>query len=167
MGVIFMILLQIWLWKKCVSIPHSIMGYHTGNVHYAVLMNALESVYLVRRQINIQQKICSTIHSHLYRISSFFTVHGIYPYVEWTIYLMCSTDISSVKTIKVYTQKELVLLEPSISEFYENNALQKFKNWHFIFHMCVLLEHNTVAKNGMSHLDIIANNIIFYARVIM
>ena len=41
---------------------------------------------------------------------------------------MCSTDISSITPGKVYTRKELVLLETLISEFYEKyytTAIQK------------------------------------------
>ena len=40
---------------------------------------------------------------------------------------MCSTDISSVTPGKVYTQKELVLLENLIQEFHNNTILQKLK----------------------------------------
>ena len=40
MDVIFTILQQIWLWKKIVPVPQIIMGYHTGNVYYGVLINA-------------------------------------------------------------------------------------------------------------------------------
>ena len=56
MDVIFKIMLQIWLRQKCFPVSHNIMGYHTGNVYYAVVRNSPVFVYLVRRQINMQQK---------------------------------------------------------------------------------------------------------------
>ena len=46
---------------------------------------------------------------------------------------MCSTDISSVTPVKVYTQKEQVLLETSISEFHEKYYTPAFQKlvYHF------------------------------------
>ena len=55
MDAIFKILLQIWLWQQCVPVTQNIIGYHTVNVHYAILKNAPVLVYLIRRKINIQQ----------------------------------------------------------------------------------------------------------------
>ena len=57
---------------------------------------------------------CSTIYFHVYRNVSRCTVHGLRPYEEWTICSMCSTYLSSVTPVKVYTRKELVLLETLI-----------------------------------------------------
>ena len=55
MDVIFTILLQIWLFKKCVYIPRNIMGHHTGNVYDAVVRNVPVLVYLTRIKIKIQK----------------------------------------------------------------------------------------------------------------
>ena len=55
MDVIFTIMLQIGLWQKCVPVPNNIMVYHTGNVYHVVVRNAPILVYLIRRQINMQQ----------------------------------------------------------------------------------------------------------------
>ena len=59
--------------------------------------------------------MCSKIRFHAYWNLSRHIVHGIRLYEERTICSMCYTDLSSVTTSKVYTQKELVLLETSIS----------------------------------------------------
>ena len=58
---------------------------------------------------------CSKINVHVYRNVSRYTVHRIIPYEEQTTYYICYTNISSSTPGKVYTQKELVLLEALIS----------------------------------------------------
>ena len=55
MDVIFKILLHIFQWQKCDPVIHNIMGYHNGNVYYAVLINSGVLVYLVWSQIKMQQ----------------------------------------------------------------------------------------------------------------
>ena len=57
MDVIFTILIQKWLWQKCVPVPvpHKIMGYHNANVYNSVVRNAPVLVCLMRRNIYIQQ----------------------------------------------------------------------------------------------------------------
>ena len=55
MDVIFTIQPQIWLRQQCFTVPHNIMVHYTRNVYYAVVRNALILVYLIRRQINMQQ----------------------------------------------------------------------------------------------------------------
>ena len=52
--VIFTILLQTWSWKQCVPVNLNIMGYHTGNVYYVVVIIDLVFYYPVRMQIKIQ-----------------------------------------------------------------------------------------------------------------
>ena len=111
--------------------------------------------------------MCSKISFHVYRNLSRCNVHGIRPYEERTICSMCSTDLSSITPIKLYTQKELVLLETLISQFHKNDILQKFKNWHSISHMCSFLEHITVAKKATINLYVRSNNMMFYSVVLM
>ena len=49
----------------------------------------------------------------------------------------------------------------------KNTTFQRYKNWSFIFQMCVSLEPTTVANNAASHLNAGAIYMIFYAIVIM
>ena len=72
---------------------------------------------------------CSKILFHVYRNVSCFTVHGILPYEERTTCSMCSTDLSSVTPRKLYTQKELVLLETLRSYFQEKYYITVIQNW--------------------------------------
>ena len=67
--------------------------------------------------------ICPTIQFHVYRHVSYCTVHEQRPYHKRTTFSLCSTVTRSDRTIKVYTQKERVLLETSITEFYEKNYI--------------------------------------------
>ena len=46
---------------------------------------------------------CSTIYFRVYRNVLCCNVHGIPPYEEQTICYKCSTDISSMTPVKVYT----------------------------------------------------------------
>ena len=55
MDVIFTILLQICLCQQCAPVPHNIISYHTGNVYHDVVRNSPVLVYLIRRQIQMQQ----------------------------------------------------------------------------------------------------------------
>ena len=142
------------------------MGYHTGNVYCNVLRNALVLLYLIKIQIKAQKK-CSTIRFHVYPHVSHCNIHGICPYEELTICSLCYTDLSSAIPGKVYTQKELVLLETLISELHNKYYNPAIKNWDSICHMCVLLECITVSNNAESHLTVGENNMMFYAGVIM
>ena len=36
----FIVMMQICIWELCVPVSHIILGYHTGNVFYAVVRNA-------------------------------------------------------------------------------------------------------------------------------
>ena len=80
---------------------------------------------------------------------------------------MNSTDLSSVTPGKVHTQKELVLLETSTSEFHEKITLDPFKNWHFVCHVCIFLECITVAISAVICLNVGSNNTVFDSGVIM
>ena len=56
---------------------------------------------------------------------------------------MCSTDISSVTTDKVYTRKDLVLLETSISQFPEKYYTPETQKLAFHFpHVRILGTHH-------------------------
>ena len=93
------------------------MVYHTGSVHYTVVINSPVLLYIVRRQILIEKNVFNNTFSFLPHVS-ICNVNGILPYEEQKICSMSFTDISSVTPVNAYTQKELVLLETSISEFH-------------------------------------------------
>ena len=58
---------------------------------------------------------------------------------------MCSTYISSVKLGKLYTRKDLVLLETLISEFHDKYNTPEIKKLEYHFpHVCTLVMHNCV-----------------------
>ena len=78
MDVIFTILMQICLWQQCVPVPHNIMGYHTGNVYYAVVINSPLPVYLIRRQINMQQTRVKTY------VFMFTAMYHVVLFMEYT-----------------------------------------------------------------------------------
>ena len=96
---------------------------HHGLPHCKCVLrcwNKCPIIIITNQEINTYAtKICSTIRFNVYCNVSRFSVHGIRPYEEWKIFSMCSTDIISVTPGKIYTKKELVLLETLISEFHK------------------------------------------------
>ena len=59
--------------------------------------------------------MCSIMRFHFYRNVSHFTMYGQRPQEERTICSLWYSDHSSVTPGKVYTLKELLLLDTSIS----------------------------------------------------
>ena len=56
---------------------------------------------------------------------------------------MCSTDISYLTPVKVYTQKEIVLIETLISKFHKKNYKPEIQKLAFHFpHVSILRTHN-------------------------
>ena len=88
--------------------------YH-GLPHWKYLLQFCEKfpgISIPNQETNTDKtNTCLTIRFHVYHNVSHCTVHGIRPYEERTIYSMCCTDIIYIKTRKVYTRTELVLIE--------------------------------------------------------
>ena len=63
-------------------------------------------------------------------------MHGICPYKERTTCSMFHTTPRYDANAKVYTRKDIVLLETPITEFYESVYIPEIQKWHYIFHMC-------------------------------
>ena len=58
-----------------------------------------------------------TIRFHIYHIIGRCTTHGIISLKDKTICSMCKQESSPDKSSKIYTRKELVMMETSISDF--------------------------------------------------
>ena len=85
----------------------------------------------------------SAINFHVYNNVSRCNVNGICPCEEQTICSMCYTDISYVTTGKVYTRKELVLIETSILKFHNKYYITSIKKLAFhLPHVRILGMHH-------------------------
>ena len=69
------------------------------------------------KQIKNEETIPS-IRFHIYHIIGSNTAHGRIPSNEKKICCMCKQESSSDKSTKIYTRKELVMTETTISEFH-------------------------------------------------
>ena len=100
------------------------LSQHYGIPHWKFVLRCCEKypgIIIPHQEKNIDaKKRYSTIHVRVDRNLLRCTVHGLCLYEEQTTCSMCSADISSVTTGKLYIQKEIVLLEPLISEFHDN-----------------------------------------------
>ena len=92
---------------------------HHGLPHWKCVLSCYEKcpgISIPRQETNTDAtNTSSTISFHVYRHVSLCNVNGIRLYKEQTICSMCYTDIISVTPGKVYTRKEIVLLETLIS----------------------------------------------------
>ena len=59
---------------------------------------------------------------------------------------MCEQESLPDKSTKIYTRKELVMMETTISDFIPVSTYQPYKSWSFIYHMCAYLVQITVVK---------------------
>ena len=59
-----------------------------------------------------------SIRFHIYHIIERCTVHDRIPLKEGKICQMCKQESSSDESTKIYTRKELVMMETTISDFY-------------------------------------------------
>ena len=98
--------------------------------------NKLPSMVIPSQEENKDTKNrCPTICFHVYINISRCIMHDIYPYEERKTCSKCSTmHITDIST-KLYTRKDIVLLETPITEFYESVYIPEIQKWHYIFHM--------------------------------
>ena len=112
-------------------IPHAYMAMstmcpctneHHGPPHQKFLLRCCDnwpSIILPSQEVNKDTtNMCLTIWFYIYHNVLRCTVHGRHTYHKLTTFSLCSTAMSSDKTSKVYTRKELVLIERSITEFH-------------------------------------------------
>ena len=125
MGVIFMPKHRIWQMEQFVHILILIMHSHTGNVYYDAVLNVLLLIFLTNKK---NEETTPSIRFHIYHIIGRCTTHGIIPLKDKNICYICEQYSLPAKSTKIYTRKELVIKETTISEFYTSfyiPAIQK------------------------------------------
>ena len=92
------------------------------------------------------------IHFHIYRNISRCTVHSRLSPQENIVCQKCACTPDPIVKAKVYTRKNLVMLETSIDEFHKSYYMMAIQKLAFHFpHMCILVTHNC----GKTHIDAI------------
>ena len=69
----------------------------------------------------------TSIRFHIYHLISHFTVHGRRPVNESKFCSLCLQDPSTVPPLKLYTRKELVMMETSIADFHTSFYIPAIK----------------------------------------
>ena len=138
MGVIFIPKNLIWQRPQYAHIPSLTMHFHTGNVYCGDVMNVHISIFLTKKQIISIQKQ----HSH-FGFTFITSLHIVLPMLEFhwkkkSCY-MCKQESSSDKSTKIYTRKELVLMETTISDFHTRFYIPSIQQLAFQPpHLCII-----------------------------
>ena len=80
---------------------------------------------------------------------------------------MRKQESSQDKSIKIYTRKELVMIETTISDFIHVSTYQPSINWPFIYHMCAYLVQITVVNCDAQPSNDVNYFKMYYVAVIM
>ena len=118
MGVIFMpnnLILQRLQFAHILSL---IMHFKTGHVYCGVVLNVHISIFLTKKQIKKNEEKTPSIRFHIYHIIGRCNSHGRIPLKDSKICYMCKQESSTYKSTKIYTRKELVIMETTIFGFY-------------------------------------------------
>ena len=108
-----------------------------------------------------------SIRFHIYHIIGRCTSHGKIPLKEKKICYMCEQESLPDTSTKIYTRKELVMMETTISDFRTSFYIPAINNWPFIYHMCAYLVQITVVKCDAQPSNDVNCFKMFYVVVIM
>ena len=136
MDFIFMLPHLIWKGIQCVHILSLIMHFDTENVYCGVVLTVHVSIFLKNKQIKNMKK------QYLQLGFTFITsLHVVLLMVEFhwktkNIYYMCKQESSPDKSTKIYTRKELVMMETKKSDFHTSFYILAIQKLAFTYHMC-------------------------------
>ena len=127
MGIISMPKHLIWQSLQYEHILSLIMHFHTGNMYFSVVLTVHVSTLLTKKQIKTLRKTPS-IRFHIYQIITRCTYHVRIPLKDKKICYMCKQESSSDEFRKIYTRKELVMMETKFSDFHTSFYVPDIKN---------------------------------------
>ena len=105
----------IWKRLQCAHILTLIMHLHTGNVYYGAVLTFHVSIFLTKKHIK-NEETTPSIRFHIYHFIGRCTAHGRITLKGNKICYMCRQESSSDGFRKIYTRKELVMMEKTISD---------------------------------------------------
>ena len=85
-----------------------------------------------------------SIRFHIYHLIACCTKHDRLLLTDRKSCRKCQHDTASVQSTNIYTRKELVIMETTISNFHTSFIFQKSRSWRFTFHTYKYWEQITV-----------------------
>ena len=131
MGVIFMPKHQIWKRLQCAHILSLRMHFHTGNVYCDAVLTVLVSILLTKKQLKKHDENTSSLKFYIYHIIGSCTNHGRISLKDKNICYMCKQESLPDKSTKIYTRKELVMTETTITNFHTCFYIPAIQNLDF------------------------------------
>ena len=104
------------------------MHFHTGNVYYGAVPTFHVLIFLTKKKIKNTKKQHPQLGIHIYHIIGRCTNHVRIPSKDKKICYMCKQQYLPDISTKIYTRKELVMMETTISDFHTRfyiSAIQK------------------------------------------
>ena len=167
MGVIFMPKYLIWQRQKIAHILSLIMHFHTGNIYCGVMMNVHKSIFLTKKQIKNMNKQ----HPRLgFTFITSLDVVVLMVEFHWktkNIYYMCKQESSWDKCKNIYTRKELVMMETTISYFHNRFYIPSIQKLAFHLPHLRILRTNHCGKCDAQPSNCVDYINMFYVVVIM
>ena len=121
--------------QKCVHTHSQIMRYHTGNVYCDVVPNVKSSIFLTIKIDDKYTKTSPSICFRIYHLIARFKKHGRLPLTDNKSCRKCQQDTASGKPKNIYTRKELVMMETTISNFHTSFYILEIQKFALTFHM--------------------------------
>ena len=94
-----------------------IIHLHTGNVYCGAVPNILVLIFLTKKKIK-NEETAPSIKFHIYHIIGRCTIHGRIPLKDMKICYICEQESLTDLSTKIYTRKEIVVMETKISDFH-------------------------------------------------
>ena len=102
--------------EQCVHTHIQIMRYHTRNMYFDVVPNVQALILLTRKQmISIPTPVLQFFH--IYHLSERCTKQDRLPLTDRKSCRKCQQDTASGQSTRIYTRKELVMMETTIYNF--------------------------------------------------
>ena len=92
------------------------MHFHTGNVYYGAVPTVHLLIFLNKKQIQSMKKQHPQLGFTFITSLDICTAHGRITLKDNKICYMCKQEYLPDKSTKIYTRKELVMMETTISE---------------------------------------------------
>ena len=142
MEVIFMPQHQIWKMLHCAHILNLSIHFHTGNVYCDAVMTVHVSIFLTKKQLKKHEEKTPSIRFHIYHIIARCAIHGRLSLKDKNICSICKQEYSPNKSTEIYTRKELVTMETTISDFHTSFYIPAIQKLAFHLPHVRILEKN-------------------------
>ena len=117
MGVIFTPNHMTWQRQQCVQTHSLFMRYHTGNVYLRCCDQCPKINIPDQEKYDKHPNPSPSIFLNIYHLIALCTKHGKLLVTDKKRFYECQYDTALVQSEKIYTRKEIVMMETTISNF--------------------------------------------------